>query len=70
MEPFISSQMTSAVYDSVTVDILSGGYMFRNRPYRNQICRIYSVYEEGRDDDREYDESPLPDLEEGEPLNA
>jgi DNA topoisomerase-1 len=65
---FISSQMTSAVYDSVTVDVVSAGYVFRTTHSVIKFAGFTAVYEEGRDDDKEELSSPLPDLEEGEPL--
>ncbi|SHH63705.1 DNA topoisomerase-1 [Sporobacter termitidis DSM 10068] len=65
---FISCQMTSAVYDSVTVDVVSAGYVFRATNSVVKFSGFTAVYEEGRDDDREENNSPLPDLEEGEPL--
>jgi DNA topoisomerase I len=65
---FISSQMTSAIYDSVTVDVLSAGYIFRASNTVIKFAGFTAVYEEGRDDDKEENDSPLPDLEAGEPL--
>lgn len=65
---FIASQMTSAVYDSVSVDILSAGYIFRATNSVIKFSGFTAVYEEGRDDEREENHSPLPDLEIGEPL--
>ncbi len=65
---FVASQMTQALYDSVTVDILSAGYIFRTTHTVIKFAGFTSVYEEGRDDEKEEDASPLPDLEVGEPL--
>ncbi len=65
---FIACQMTSAVYDSVTVDIQSAGYIFRAVNTVVKFAGFTAVYEEGRDDEKEENESPLPDLEEGEAL--
>ncbi len=65
---FIASQMTSAVYDSVTVDIGSAGYIFRTSHTVIKFAGFTSVYVEGRDDEKEEDYSPLPDLEVGELL--
>jgi DNA topoisomerase-1 len=65
---FIACQMTNAVYDSVTVDIRSAGYIFRAVNTVIKFAGFTAVYEEGRDDDKEETESPLPDLEEGEAL--
>jgi DNA topoisomerase-1 len=65
---FISSQMTSAVYDSVTVDVVSAGYVFRATNSVIKFSGFTAVYEEGRDDEKEENSSPLPELEEGEAL--
>jgi len=65
---FIASQMTSAVYDSVTVDVESAGHIFRATNSVIRFPGFTAVYEEGRDDDKEEETSPLPDLETGERL--
>ena len=65
---FVACQMTSAVYDSVTVDVVSAGYIFRATNSVIKFSGFTAVYEEGRDDEREEKVSPLPELEEGEPL--
>lgn len=65
---FVASQMTSALYDSVSVDILSAGYIFRATNSVVKFAGFTAVYEEGRDDEREENHSPLPELEIGEPL--
>jgi DNA topoisomerase-1 len=65
---FIASQMTNAIYDSVTVDVTSAGYVFRTVHTVIKFAGFTAVYEEGRDEEREYDDSPLPDLDVGEPL--
>jgi DNA topoisomerase-1 len=65
---FIASQMTSAVYDSVTVDVESAGHVFRATHSVIKFPGFTAVYEEGRDDEKEEETSPLPDLEAGERL--
>ena len=60
--------MTKALYDSVTVDVISAGYIFRTTHTVIKFAGFTTVYEEGRDDEKEEDYSPLPDLEVGEPL--
>lgn len=65
---FISSQMTSAVYDSLTVDVVSAGYVFRATNSVVKFPGFTAVYEEGRDEDGDEQGSFLPELEEGEPL--
>ncbi|MBP1736709.1 MAG: topoisomerase [Oscillospiraceae bacterium] len=63
---FLSSQMASAVYDSVSIDVESAGYLFRANHSSVKFSGFTAVYEEGRDDDGEPPQSPLPDLKEGE----
>ncbi|UOO38468.1 type I DNA topoisomerase [Oscillospiraceae bacterium CM] len=65
---FVACQMTSAVYDSVTVDVVSAGYVFRATNAVIKFSGFTAVYEEGRDDDKEEQSSPLPELETGETL--
>ncbi|NLA88061.1 MAG: type I DNA topoisomerase, partial [Clostridiales bacterium] len=65
---FVASQMTSAVYDSVTVDVVSAGYVFRATNSSIKFAGFTAIYEEGRDDEKEENNSPLPELEVGEPL--
>ncbi len=65
---FIASQMTPAIYDSVTVDVGSAGYMFRATHTVVKFAGFTAVYEEGRDDEKTEKSSPLPDLETGEQL--
>src|SRR5690606_36346262 len=65
---FIASQMKNALYDSVTVDVESAGYTFRATNSVIKFAGFTAVYEEGRDDEKEEDTSPLPDLEVGENL--
>jgi len=65
---FIASQMTPALYDSVTVDIESAGHVFRATNSVIKFPGFTAVYEEGRDDEKEEEFSPLPDLESGETL--
>ena len=44
---FVASQMVSAVYDSVTVDVLSAGYVFRANHTVIKFAGFTAVYEEG-----------------------
>jgi DNA topoisomerase-1 len=62
---FLACQMTAAVYDGVTVDTAAGGYVFRAKHESMKFPGFMAVYVEGRDDDGEADESPLPELIEG-----
>ena len=65
---FLACQMASAVYDSVSIEAHSAGYTFRASHSELKFSGFTAVYEEGRDDEEEAPQSPLPDLREGEPL--
>ena len=64
---FIACQMKSAVYDTLTVDVLSAGYVFRANHTTIKFAGFTAVYEEGREEEAAVDEA-LPDLREGEAL--
>ena len=63
---FISSQMTPAVYDSVSINVVSAGYSFRATHSSLKFAGFTTVYEESRDDEQTVKAEPLPDLEIGE----
>lgn len=65
---FLACQMSSAVYDNVTVDVTGAGYVFRANHASLKFSGFTAVYEEGRDDEADVKRSPLPDLKEGESL--
>ncbi|HWS43827.1 MAG TPA: type I DNA topoisomerase [Pseudoflavonifractor sp.] len=65
---FLACQMSSAVYDSVTIDVESAGYIFRANHSSLKFSGYTAVYVEGKDEDEEELQSPLPDLREGEDL--
>ncbi|MCL2401760.1 MAG: type I DNA topoisomerase [Oscillospiraceae bacterium] len=65
---FVASQMAQAIYDSVTVDTVSAGYVFRANHTVITFAGFTAVYEEGKDDEKEEVQSPLPELKEGDPL--
>lgn len=67
---FLACQMASAVYDSVSIDVESAGYLFRANHSSVKFNGFTAVYEEGRDEDEEEVQSPLPDLKEGEKVKA
>ncbi len=62
---FIASQMAAAIYDSVTMDIVSAGHIFRSAYQSLKFAGFTAVYEEGRDEESDMREVPLPVLEEG-----
>lgn len=63
----MACQMAPAVYDTVTIDTQSAGYLFRANHQAMKFAGYTAVYEEGKDDDKtEKKQSPLPELMEGE----
>ncbi|NLM10726.1 MAG: type I DNA topoisomerase [Clostridiaceae bacterium] len=72
-ERFIASQMESALYDTMSVDIIAGDYLFKASGSRISFKGFLVLYEEGRDEentdeDGEEDKKDglLPKLVEGE----
>ena len=65
---FLACQMASAIYDSVSIETQAAGYTFRASHSELKFSGFTAVYEEGRDDEEEDPQSPLPDLKEGEML--
>ncbi len=65
---FVASQMAAAVYDSVTVDVESAGYLFRAGHSALKFAGFTAVYEESGDEEHEEKASPLPELHVGDPL--
>ncbi len=66
---FIASQMSAAVYDSVTVNIASAGYTFHVASSVLKFPGFTIVYEEGRDEASDERKAELPELSEGEKLD-
>ena len=65
---FVACQMSNAVYDSVSVEITAGSHAFRATSSSLKFSGYTAVYEEGKDEEKEERESPLPALREGETL--
>jgi len=65
---FVSSQMSSAQYDTINTDITSGDYTFRANGQILRFNGFIVLYQEGKDDEKEEKENNVPDLEEGEEL--
>ena len=61
---FVASQMAQAIYDSVTVDVISAGYIFRANHTVVKFSGFTAVYEEQSDDEKEEKHSALPHLSE------
>ena len=66
---FLACHMASAVYDSVTIEAVSAGYRFRATHSAVKFAGYMAVYVEGKDEEDEEFQSPLPDLKEGESLD-
>ena len=63
---FLASQMANAVYDTVSIDTVCEGHLFRSNHQSLRFPGFIAVYEEGKDEETEAVGSPLPDLEPGE----
>lgn len=66
-ERFLASQMSSAILDTMSVDIEAGGVVFRATGSKVKFPGFMKVYIEGNDDGNE-EESFLPPIEEGQVL--
>ena len=62
---FLPSQMASAVYDVTAIESSCGKHLFRASHQSMRFSGFTAIYEEGRDDEQEKMDSPLPDLKEG-----
>jgi len=67
-ERFMASQMSSAVLDTVSVDIKAGEYLFRATGSTVKFPGFTILYTEGKDDNSKDTEQKIPDLSEGEIL--
>lgn len=65
---YVACQMANAVYDSVSVEVDANGHSFRASSSSLKFSGYTAVYEEGKDEEKEEKESPLPALREGEVL--
>lgn len=67
-ERFVASQMASAVYDTVSVDVNAGAYLFKGRGSTIKFKGFLVLYQESPDSEEEEDNSAIPELSEGEIL--
>jgi len=67
-ERFVASQMASAVYDTLTVDITAGKYLFKASGSKVKFKGYMEAYVESRDEESESDENNIPEISEGEQL--
>ena len=63
---FLASQMSNAVYDSVSVELGAGAHSFRASASSLKFAGYTAVYEESRDDEKEEKAPALPPLAQGE----
>ena len=69
-ERFVASQMSSAVYDTVNVDFLVLDYLFKSNGSKMKFQGFMALYIEGKDEEAEDDSINIPELAEGERLEA
>ena len=76
-ECFIASQMESAVLDTITIDFVCAGYVFRTSGYSVHFPGYMAVYEQSEeessksaDDPAEVKDIRLPELSQGQSLKA
>ncbi len=76
-ECFIASQMESAVLDTITIDFVCAGYIFRTSGYSVKFPGYMAVYEQSEeetgkaaDDPAEVKDILLPELSQGQALRA
>ena len=62
--------MTNALYDVTAIEAACGSHVFRATHQSMKFSGFTAIYEEGRDDEQEKLDSPLPDLAPGEALTA
>lgn len=64
-ERFVASQMAPAVMDTMTVDLVNEGVIFRANGSKVKFPGFMKVYIEGNDDNTSDEDKLLPDIEEG-----
>lgn len=67
---FLASQMSPAIYEITSVDISAADYLFRSNGSVVKFSGYTVVYTESRDDGEKEDEKLLPELKEGENVEA
>lgn len=67
---FLASQMSAAVFDTTSIDISAGDYMFRAAGSILKFPGFMQIYIEGRDDGEKDEEELLPELQEGDRLKV
>ena len=67
---FMATQMANALFDTVSIDTVCEGHVFRSSHSSMRFAGFMAVYEEGRDEEAEVVGSPLPDLQVGDKAQA
>ncbi len=67
---FMACQMESAVFDTLSIEVVSEGYVFRAHHQSVKFPGFTALYEESRDEEEEAPQTPLPHLKEGEAVRA
>ena len=67
-ERLLASQMSSAIYDTMSVDINAGKYVFKANGSKIKFAGFMSLYVEGNDENLEEKDVILPPIEEGDIL--
>ncbi len=65
---FLASQMSQAVYDTVTVEIDANSYNFRANGQTLKFKGFMALYVESKDQEEKEEEGQIPELQEGEKL--
>ena len=65
---FLASQMSNALYDTMSMDIEGDGVGLRFYGERKRFAGFTSVYEESTDEAAEANENVLPQMKEGDPV--
>lgn len=65
---FIASQMTNALYDTMTMEIAGDGVGLRFYGEHRRFAGFTAVYEESSDETAEISETTLPQMKEGDPV--
>ncbi len=67
---FIASQMESALFDTISVDISVSKYTFRATGSNVKFPGFMAIYSEGKDEEQESTDTNIPSLEEHEELKT
>ncbi|WP_026559364.1 type I DNA topoisomerase [Bacillus sp. J37] len=67
-ERFVSSQMAPAILDTMSVDLVNNGVLFRANGSKIKFPGFMKVYVEGTDDQKEEKDRLLPELKEGDEI--